>query len=129
MSLYRIMINRPHVATGGKDSIYFQNVVADLKIISLLLKCIYWILRFWVFFMFRCPARTMAKLVFRYEFSFSYFFFLLHVFQSHNKNNNNILFAPSSYNQLERTCRRVFMWRFEVGVVDQFACDRAASYF
>ena len=26
------------------------------------------------FFMFRCTARTMAKLVFRYEFSFSYFF-------------------------------------------------------
>ena len=24
--------------------------------------------------MFRCPARTMARLVFRYEFSFLYFF-------------------------------------------------------
>ena len=27
-------------------------------------------------FMFRCPVRTMAQLVFQYEFSFSYFFLL-----------------------------------------------------
>ena len=51
-----------------------------------------------------------------------------HVFQSHTVSSpsyfNLLLFVSFLKEPVD-----VFIWRFEVGVVDQFASDRAASYF